>query len=131
MDKRIKILVADDNEDAAAALSMLLEEMGHVVWRVNGGKQAVQAAGEFNPHLALLDIGMPGVNGFDACAQIRLQPGGGSINIVAVTGWGQPEDVRKSRASGFDDHLVKPVDPAELLQLVARVADQQKPAQEL
>ncbi len=118
----LRILVADDNDDAAATTTMLLEQMGHAVRRVGDGMAAVQTAADFRPHIALLDIGMPQIDGYEACSCIRLQPDGGSMTIVAVTGWGQPADVRKSLDSGFDHHLVKPVQPAALLDLIAKVA---------
>jgi signal transduction histidine kinase len=117
----LRILVADDNVDAASTLAMFLELMGHVVQNVADGEAAVQAADSFKPDVALLDIGMPKLNGYEVCRQIRAQPHGQSIFLVAVTGWGQPEDRRTSQRAGFDQHLVKPVEPAALEALIAQV----------
>ncbi|WP_255428387.1 response regulator [Ramlibacter cellulosilyticus] len=115
----LRILVADDNTDAAETLAILLESLGHSVRQVHDGEAAVQAAGEFDAELVLLDIGMPRVNGYDACRRIREQPGGAGRTVVAVTGWGQPQDLERSRAAGFDEHVVKPIDIDRLLQLIA------------
>jgi signal transduction histidine kinase len=106
----LRILVADDNRDAADTLCTLLEVLGHEVQRVHDGEAAVSAAEKFNPQLVLLDIGMPQLNGYEACKRIRVQPGGAGRTLVAVTGWGQPEDRRRSQDAGFDHHLVKPID---------------------
>jgi len=119
---QLRILVADDNDDAAATTTILLEEMGHFVRRVSDGRAAVEAAISFRPNVALLDIGMPQINGYEACSRIRQQMDGESIAIVAVTGWGQPSDVQKALDAGFDYHLVKPVDPVALLELIAKLA---------
>jgi CheY-like chemotaxis protein len=114
----LRILVADDNRDAAETMGILLEMMGHQVQRVHDGEAAVQAAGSFRPELVLLDIGMPGVNGYEACRRIRAQAGAAAPKLVAVTGWGQPHDVQSARDAGFDHHLVKPVDMDALMQVV-------------
>ena len=116
-----RILIADDNRDAAATLAMLLELMGHTVQHVNDGEAAVQSAIAFQPQIVLLDIGMPKVNGYEACRQIRAQPGGTDMTLVAITGWGQPEDRLSSKDAGFDQHLVKPVDPTMLENMLASV----------
>ena len=118
----LRILVADDNQDAADTLSVLLEMMGHAVRHVNDGEAAVKAAQEFDPHLVLLDIGMPKLNGYEACKRIRVLPGGTARTLVAVTGWGQPEDRRSSNEAGFDHHLVKPLDLQALSGLVSKLA---------
>ena len=116
--KALRILVADDNEDAASTLAALLELLGNDVRRAHDGEQAVEVARDFAPQLALLDIGMPRLNGYECCRQIRALPGGGAMTLVAVTGWGQPDDRRRSAEAGFDQHLVKPVDPEALARLV-------------
>ena len=116
---QLRILVADDNEDASAAFAALLEMMGHKVKQVHDGLAAVQAALEFNPHVVFLDIGMPKLNGYDACRQIRAQPGGSSMVIFACTGWGQTDDLRRSKEAGFNKHLVKPLDPKLLHDLLS------------
>jgi CheY-like chemotaxis protein len=115
----LRILVADDNVDAAETLSILLESLGHHVRQVNDGEAAIEAVTSFDPQLVLLDIGMPRVNGYDACRRIRQQPGGAARTLVAVTGWGQPQDLERARGAGFDKHLVKPVALDHLLQLIA------------
>ncbi len=119
---QLRILIADDNQDAAATLAMLLELMGHQVQHVHDGEAAVAAAAEFDPQVVLLDIGMPKLNGYEACRKIRAHAGGVAMTVVAVTGWGQPDDRRASQSAGFDRHLVKPVDPAALADLLAAVA---------
>jgi PAS domain S-box-containing protein len=116
---RCRILVADDNVDAADSLAMMLEIMGNEVRTANDGLQAVEAAAAFRPDMILLDIGMPRLNGYEACRAIREQPDGGRPVIVACTGWGQDEDRRRSREAGFNFHLVKPVDPTDLEALLA------------
>jgi len=113
-----RILVADDNVDAAASLAMMLEFMGNEVRTAHDGVEAVEAAAAFRPDLILLDIGMPRMNGYDACRRIREQPWGRGIAIAALTGWGQEEDKRQSQEAGFDHHLVKPIEPAALEKLL-------------
>lgn len=119
---QLRILVADDNVDAAETLAALLEVLGHSVRQVHDGEAAVIATSEFDPQLVLLDIGMPKLNGYDTCREIRALPGGAGRALVAVTGWGQPDDRRKSAEAGFDQHLVKPVDPEALTALVETLA---------
>ena len=116
---RLRILVADDNQDAAAAFAALLELMGHEVMQVHDGQAAVNAALEFKPQVVFLDIGMPKLNGYDACEQIRTQALGASMTIFACTGWGQSDFVRRSKQAGFDQHLVKPLDPTLLDNLLS------------
>jgi CheY-like chemotaxis protein len=82
------------------------------------GLQALQVAEEYRPHLIIMDIGMPQMNGYDACRALRARDWGGDMTIVALTGWGQEDDRRRSREAGFDTHLVKPVEPAALSHLV-------------
>ncbi|MBK6004971.1 response regulator [Ramlibacter ginsenosidimutans] len=119
----LRILVADDNVDAAETLAMLLESLGHSVHRVHDGDAAVAAVPAFDPELVVLDIGMPGTNGYEACRQIREQAGGGARTLIALTGWGQPQDQERARAAGFDQHLVKPVDIERLLELISARLD--------
>jgi CheY-like chemotaxis protein len=116
-----RVLVADDNVDAAATLAMLLQTLGYAVREVHDGEAAVAAAAEFKPQLAFLDIGMPGLNGYQACKQIRALPGGAAMRLVAVTGWGQQDDRNAAREAGFDTHLVKPVEPGELAAVLGSV----------
>ena len=118
----LKILVVDDNRDAAVSLSALLEMMGNETQVVHDGLAAVAAAAAWRPDVVLLDIGLPGLNGYEAARRIREQPEGTAIVLCALTGWGQAGDRLKSRDAGFDHHLVKPVDPAALERLLAEVA---------
>ncbi len=123
---KLRILVVDDNRDAASSLAMLLEMMGNDVRTAHDGDEAVRAAGEFHPHVVLLDIGLPKMNGYEAARTIREEPWGKNMVLIAVTGWGQDEDKRKSQDAGFDQHMVKPVDPQVLMKMLAeldRVSD--------
>jgi PAS domain S-box-containing protein len=115
-----RILVVDDNRDSADSLALLLGLHGHETQAVYDGMAAVETAESFRPHMLLLDRGLPKLNGIEACRRIREQPWGKEMVIVALTGWGQEEDRRKSTEAGFDEHLVKPVDNSTLLQLLAR-----------
>jgi signal transduction histidine kinase len=103
-----RILVADDNRDAADSLGILLTQMGHVVRVVYDGQDAVDAVAAFAPEVALLDLGMPVMDGFDAARSIRERVGP-RVLLVALSGWGQEEDRRRAREAGFDDHVLKPV----------------------
>ena len=114
-----RILVVDDNADAADLLGELLEMMGNEVRTAYDGEAGVQAAGEFHPEVVFCDIGMPKVNGYEAARRIREQPWGRSTVMVALTGWGQEDDRKKSADAGFDFHLVKPVAPAAVVKLLA------------
>ncbi len=120
--QELRILIADDNQDACATLASLLELMGYRIRQAHDGQAAVDAVADFDPQVVLLDIGMPKLNGYEACRQIRDLPGGAARTIVACTGWGQADDRRRSDEAGFDQHLVKPVDPAVLFELLATVA---------
>jgi CheY-like chemotaxis protein len=115
-----RVLVVDDNPDSAASLAMLLRSAGHTVEVAHDGERAVEAAARFHPNAVLLDIGLPGMNGLEACRAIRAQPGGDAITIAALTGWGQHEDQRRSREAGFDAHLVKPVEREALAALLKK-----------
>jgi signal transduction histidine kinase/ActR/RegA family two-component response regulator len=119
---RLRVLIADDNRDAADSLAMLLEMDGYEVLRVYGGRAAVTAAETFRPDVALLDIGMPEVDGYTAAKAIRRQRGGTDTCLVAITGWGQHEDKRRALEAGFIAHMTKPVDPNLLRDLLRGVA---------
>ena len=103
-----RVLVVDDNRDAADSLSLLLQTQGHEVQTAYDGAEALQRASDFQADLVLLDIGLPLMNGFEVAR--RLRSGGSAARLVALSGYGQPEDVQRSREAGFDAHLVKPVD---------------------
>jgi CheY-like chemotaxis protein len=114
-----RILVADDNADAAESLAQILQLMGNEVLTVVDGVEAVERAPVFAPDIVMLDIGMPRMNGYEACRCLRGQEAGSAAVIIAVTGWGQDEDRAKAREAGFDLHLTKPVDPLAVEALLA------------
>jgi len=116
----LRILIVDDNRDGADSLSQMLKMMGNDTRTAYDGQQGVDTAGEYRPDVVLLDIGLPKLNGYDACRRIREQPWGKAVVLIAVTGWGQDEDRRRSHEAGFDHHLVKPVDPQALMAMLAR-----------
>lgn len=113
-----RVLVVDDSIDAADTTATLLESAGCTVRAVYSGEEALNQLEAFRPDIVLMDLGMPGLNGLDVCRQIRSSPSGPALIIVAVTGWGQDEDRRRTRQAGFDAHLVKPVAPEDLLNFV-------------
>ncbi len=115
-----RILVVDDNVDAAESLAMILRMEGHDVRVAHDGPAALAAVEADPPDLVFLDIGMPVLNGYDVARRLRQRPGLEHLLLVAMTGWGQEEDRRRSHEAGFDYHLVKPADPAALRQLLAR-----------
>jgi PAS domain S-box-containing protein len=115
-----KVLVVDDNQDSADSLGMLLSMRGHEVRTALDGPAALAAARTFRPDVILLDIGLPGMNGYEVARQMRQMPELNGALLIAQTGWGQEEDRRKSTEAGFDEHLVKPVDPAALQELLSR-----------
>jgi PAS domain S-box-containing protein len=116
-----KILVADDNQDAANALAMLLRLAGHDVCTAHGGQAALSLAGTFHPEVAVLDIGMPDLDGYEVAKQLRQTTWGKGARLIALTGWGQDDDKRRARDAGFDHHLTKPVDPHRLEALLSAV----------
>jgi PAS domain S-box-containing protein len=120
-----RVLVVDDNRDSADTLSTLLQVMGCEVAVAYDGEEALEVAARFKPDAVLLDLGMPKLNGFEACERMRQQPWGRSICIVAVTGWGQDEDRRRTKEAGFNAHLVKPADPGKLTELLASISVRQ------
>jgi signal transduction histidine kinase/ActR/RegA family two-component response regulator len=113
-----RLLIVDDLEDAANSLATLLRLEGHEVWTAHDGAEAFDAADLARPEIVLLDLGMPKVDGYETCRRIRRQAWGRAMTIIAVTGWGQVDDRRRTAEAGFDLHLVKPVDPARLLKLL-------------
>jgi CheY-like chemotaxis protein len=114
-----RILVVDDNRDAAEILAAMLRLDGAEVRTAHDGALALTTAEQFRPDLILLDLGMPGVSGFDVARGIRSRPWGLDVTLVAQTGWGQHQDRRRTRDAGFDDHVTKPVDRAKLMQLLS------------
>lgn len=113
----LKVLIADDNQDGADTLATFLSLEGHEVLVAYTGEQALQMAAEHRPDACVLDIGMPGFTGFEVAERIRREAWGRHMLLVAVTGWGQEKDKAMARASGFDHHLTKPIDPEALNQL--------------
>ena len=116
-----RVLVVDDNRDSAHSLSTLLETLGCEVALAYDGEEALAAGRRFRPDAVLLDLGMPRLNGFEACERMRAEWGAG-ICIVAVTGWGDDEDRRRAQEVGFTAHLVKPVDPDKLAALLTTMS---------
>jgi len=119
-----RILVVDDNKDSAVSLEMLLRLKGNDIRTAYDGLEAVEAAAAFRPELILLDIGLPKLNGYEVARRIRQQPWGRDTILVALTGWGQDDDRRRSQEAGFNFHIVKPVELAALEKLL----DKQPPA---
>jgi signal transduction histidine kinase len=109
-----RILVADDNKDAADSLAMLLELAGHEVRVAHNGRAALALAQAFRPNTALLDIGMPDMNGYEVAKELRREPWGAQIRLIALTGWGQDSDRQTASRAGFNHHVTKPVDPVAL-----------------
>ena len=114
-----RVLVVDDNVDAATMLNMLLRSLGHETRVAHDGQQALQVAEQFRPDIVLLDIGMPGLDGYEVARRLRRGSQDRPLRIVAVTGWGQDADRQRSREAGFDLHLVKPVDAGQLAKALA------------
>jgi CheY-like chemotaxis protein len=117
----LRVLIVDDNPDAAEMLDMAVAHLGHTTRLAHDGGTAVKAATEFLPDVILLDVGLPGMNGYAVARTLRAQPGFDRVHIAAVTGWGQEEDRRKAREAGFDSHFTKPLSPDALEQLLASI----------
>jgi CheY-like chemotaxis protein len=108
---RYRVLIADDNQDAVEVLTIYLRLAGHEVHVAHGGAQAMELASSVRPEIAILDIGMPGLNGYELARRMRSEAWGARMLLIAVTGWGQDEDKRHAQAAGFDHHVTKPMDP--------------------
>ena len=117
--ERLRILVVDDNVEGGHLLSALLSQRGHDVVVATSGEDALRVATQFLPHVGMLDIGMPGMNGYTLAGHFRSDPLHRNMYLVAVTGWGQEEDRQKAFEAGFDAHVTKPADPDELVVLLA------------
>ena len=120
--KRLRLMVIDDNKDAAESMSMLFELWGHEVVCVFDGRTALDTAAKFRPDAVFLDIGLPGMDGYEIAERLREIPRAGRIVLVAITGYGQDEDRRRSREAGIDHHLVKPVAPDTLQKVLESLA---------
>jgi len=114
-----RVLLVDDYPDALEPMRVLLEFKGHRVRTAETGEEALEVAEEFRPDVIVLDIGLPGIDGYEVAQRIRGRPWGGDVLLLALTGWGQQKDRDRAREAGFDDHLVKPVDP-DLLETLIR-----------
>jgi CheY-like chemotaxis protein len=119
---RLTILVADDVRDSADSLSELLRGYGHDVVIARDGLEAFEKAGRHRPDLAVLDIGMPGLDGYEVARKVRSEPWGRKVTLIALTGWGQREDQRAVLSAGFNFHMTKPTDVERLLELVSQAA---------
>jgi len=118
----LRVLVVDDNVDSAMTMGMLLRASGHEIRMVHDGLAVLEAATNYRPHLVLLDIGLPGLNGFEVAKQLRLQPAFQNILLVAMTGYGQDSDRQRSQEAGFDHHLVKPANFEQVLNILSTVS---------
>ena len=117
-----RVLVVEDNPDTASTLAALLDMAGHDTRVAHDGAAAVEMAESFRPHVVLLDLGLPKMDGVEVCRWLRRQPWGRKLTVAALTGWGQEADRRRTLEAGFDEHLVKPVGPEAVLALVASVS---------
>jgi CheY-like chemotaxis protein/two-component sensor histidine kinase len=117
--ERRRVLIADDNRDAAESLLLLLELSGHDVRVAHLGQTALLLAQTFCPNVAILDIGMPDLSGYEVARTLRQQPWAKDLQLIALTGWGQDDDRRRALVAGFDHHLTKPIDPDQLESLIA------------
>jgi CheY-like chemotaxis protein len=111
----LRIVVADDNPDIVFSFRVMLEAMGYLVWGASSGTEAFELAGKLIPDVVVLDIGMPDVDGYETALRIREQPWGRGMVLIAITGWGQERDKRRSEEVGFAAHLVKPVDAKTII----------------
>jgi CheY-like chemotaxis protein len=118
---RRRVLVVDDNRDAAGSMALMLRLLGNEVHTAHDGVEAVEAARTFLPHIVLMDLGMPKLNGHEATRRIRAEPWGRDMTVVALTGWGQDADRAKSEEAGCDGHLVKPVTRPDLERLLEQL----------
>jgi CheY-like chemotaxis protein len=118
---RSLVLIVDDNEDSGSSLALLLELCGHEAHAATDGIEGLALAERLRPDLVLLDIGLPGLNGYEVCRRMREEPWGKDLIIAALTGWGKEEDRNRSREAGFSAHLVKPIELAALLRLLADI----------
>lgn len=114
----LRILVVDDNVDAAETLALYLDRIGHTTRLAHDGERALRLAEELRPHVVLLDLGLPQLDGYEVALGIRAEPWGQDVLICAITAWGRPSDHDISRAAGIDHHLLKPVDPELLVTLI-------------
>ncbi len=117
-----RVLVVDDDEDTADGMAALLSAEGHAVRVAHDGPAAIAAALDFRPHVVLTDIGVPMLNGYEVAARMRQHPDLALTVLIAITGYGREQDRVRAHAAGFDHHMVKPVEPDEMLAIVRDVA---------
>jgi len=117
----LEILVVDDNPDVVETTSMLLQAWGHRTFSAHDGASGLALLASETPHVVLMDLGMPRIDGFEMARRIRELPGGKDVKLIAISGWGQPADRERALAVGIDEHLVKPVDPARLREVLDRI----------
>jgi two-component system CheB/CheR fusion protein len=118
----LRILLCDDNRDFVSTLALLLQSEGHETWQCLLGRAAIDKARQWQPDLALIDIGLPDVTGYAVAQEIRRMPFGKALMLVAVTGYSEPEDVRHAASAGFDLHMKKGTDAMVFVELAARLA---------
>ena len=114
METTLRVLVVDDYDEAAELLGRLVEKIGHTVARARDGEEALRVGVEFQPDVVIMDITMPGMDGYETAAAMRKTPWGGIAHLAALTGWSGPEDIQRAKDAGFDSHLEKPTGAAEL-----------------
>jgi len=120
--RKLRVLVADDERDQVATLAALLVDEGHEVREVYRGSEVTRMVREFDPDIALIDIGMPGMSGYEVARELRIEFGKTRPLLIAITGWKQSSDRILARLAGFDHHMAKPFDPTALLELIAPLA---------
>jgi CheY-like chemotaxis protein len=123
-----RIVIVEDSGDSREMLRYLLEQAGHEVHEAADGPTGVEAILRIAPHFALVDLGLPGLDGYEVARRVRAQEAGRAVQLVAITGYGEPDDVRRAQAAGFDTHLVKPVDPAQVTALIRGAPAAGRPA---
>ncbi len=125
---RLRVLIADDDRDHVTTLAALLIDEGHEVRECYRGSEILRMVRDFDADVALIDIGMPGMTGYDAAREIRQEFGKARPKLIAITGWKQSSDKILARLAGFDHHVAKPFDPKALLELIAPSGDDSAPA---
>lgn len=126
LQRKQQLLIVDDNIDAANGLALLAQLSGYVTYVANDGLAAIEMAESVRPDAIVMDLGLPKMSGLEAARWVREQPWGKNLALIAVTGWGQEDDRRRSREAGFDVHLTKPVDSTELLGHLQRLSPEPK-----
>jgi CheY-like chemotaxis protein len=127
--RALRVLVVDDSVDTADSLALLVKALGHEVRTAYDGPSALPAAVDFLPDVAVLDLGLPELNGYEVAERIRQQPWAGGLVLIAMTGYGQESDRQRSRMAGFDHHLVKPADFGEVQRILISVAEKMETPQ--